>query len=284
MILFVLLFAYFATIKKLTLWLNLLILLDLYTWEVSENKLVEHIWDLKCDERLRDGFCKARSRARQLVGTKDWNVLKPFNPKWISNPVWVRLIEDVWSKEEWEKNSEIASANRKSSMDGSISKHVVGSRSFAAHKATLVNRGHLYGFGTLQNPNELLATSSTNTKDPSVNASSQLPQPSEELMNELVKQCLVKLPSMLAELGFTPIVPPTSGGIEAPSPNNVANQSASTLDTDQIRLSASPGKIERTLSSPNHSIQHLDSERNHENVSNEGEGTRSDDNGDEWFR
>ncbi|OMP01322.1 hypothetical protein COLO4_11972 [Corchorus olitorius] len=89
---------------------------------------------------------------------------------------------------------------------------------------------------------------------------------------------------MLAELGFTPIVPPTLGGIEIPSPNNVANQSASTLNTDQIHLSASPGNIERTSSSPNHSIQHLDSECKHENVSNEGEGTQSDDNGDEWFR
>ncbi|OMP09574.1 hypothetical protein COLO4_05348 [Corchorus olitorius] len=262
---------------------------DLYTWEVSENKLVEHIWDLKCDEQLRDGFCKARSRARQLARTKDWNALKPFNPKWIPNPVWVRLIEDVWSREEWDKNSEIASANRKSSTNGSISKHAYGSRYFAAHKAALesigkVNGGHLYGFGTLRNPKELLATSSINTKASSVNASSQLPQPSEELMNELVKQCLAKLPSVLAELRFTSIVPPTSGAIEVPSPINVANQSASTLDTDQIRLFASLGNIERTSSSSNHSTQHLDSERNHENVSNEGEGTRSDDNGDEWFQ
>ncbi|OMO57998.1 Transposon, En/Spm-like protein [Corchorus capsularis] len=319
---------------------------DLYTWEVHENNLVEDIWDLKCDERLRDGFCKARKRARELARTKDWNALKPFNPKWIPNPVWVRLIEDVWSKEEWEKNSEIASANRKSSADGSISKHAGGSRSFHAHKEALrlenngrepthaevfekthkrkngkfvdskskrvckkyksllkdkygenvtqqpqfdadfwkesigkVNYGHLYGFGTLQNPKELLGSSSTNTEAPSMNASSQLPQPSEELMNELVNQCLAKLSSM----GVIPIVPPTSGGVEVPSPSNVANQSASALDTDQIRLSASPGNIERTSSSPNHSIPQLDSELNHENVSNEGEGTRSEDDGNEWF-
>ncbi|OMO58327.1 Transposon, En/Spm-like protein [Corchorus capsularis] len=109
----------------------------IYIWDKDDESLVYKIWNMKCDERLRDGLGKARDQARKKVESNDWNLMKPFNPKWIPPPVWVKLIDDVWSKKEWEDQSEQASANRKSSKDGCISKHAGGSRPFSKHKQDL---------------------------------------------------------------------------------------------------------------------------------------------------
>ncbi|OMO76817.1 hypothetical protein COLO4_25435 [Corchorus olitorius] len=254
----------------------------------DDENSVYKIWNIKCDERLRDGLGKARDQARKKAGCHDWNKMKPFHPKWIPPAVWVKLIDDVWSKKEWVDQSEQASVNRKSSKDGCISKHAGGSRPFSKHKEDLDKykslveekygqeaaenaqfdaniwksaggvrkRGQLYGFGCLQNSKRLHgSTSSMNTEAPP-NASSQQTLFSNEAIQELFNKFLEeKLPQHLKALGFKPIDPPTVA----------ANQDGASENIEA-----------GTSTSPNDPIQHRAFESNQANVLDDNEGSRDD--------
>ena len=153
-----------------------------------------------------------------------------------------------------------------------------------------INRGHLYGFGTAQNPKVVLGTT-TNASTSDMDASQQQTQvPNDELVQQLVKQALEQqLPQILQNLGYQPTITPTSRDTDVPTQGG-ESQTAPVLNGNQIHP-RHVGGIQRTSVSVPDPIQRSISEDNDENIresENDSEDTASDynredeDGGDNW--
>ena len=109
---------------------------------------MQEIWERRCSKNYNDNLSSARTRAAELSNRaghpydvndphRDMNLLKPYHPDWLSPAIWIAMI-DHWNNEHWKAVSVVSRKNRMTEVDGEISKHTSGSKSFGAHGAVMV--------------------------------------------------------------------------------------------------------------------------------------------------
>ncbi|KAJ9558810.1 hypothetical protein OSB04_013424 [Centaurea solstitialis] len=126
---------------------------EFYTWDPALDAKMQEIWERRCLKNYNDNLSAARSRAAGLSNRaghpydrndprRDMNLLKPYHPDWLSPAIWIAMI-DHWNNEHWKAVSVGSRKNRMTEVDGEISKHTNGSRSFGAQGAlmTKANNG-----------------------------------------------------------------------------------------------------------------------------------------------
>ncbi|OMO50364.1 PttB [Corchorus olitorius] len=191
---------------------------------------------------------KAREWAMRKVKTTNIAETNEYFPEFVGAEIWVWLIDNVWTTDDWLKKSKAGSQNRLNHKDGSISKHTSGSIPMLLHGHKMVKyaaemvvkygnaavnhefdpevwskvvggvgHGYLYGFGR-GDPRLILGTShDSSMSEPCNEKSSQSARIGTQAeMEEIVKQVLngvlpQRLQDALKYLGFQLPNPPTSG-------------------------------------------------------------------------
>ena len=109
---------------------------------------MQEIWERRCSKNYNDNLSAARFRAAELSNRaghlynvnnprRDMNLLKPYHPDWLSPAIWIVMI-DHWNNEHWKAISVVSRKNRMTEVDGEISKHTSGSKSFGVHGVVMV--------------------------------------------------------------------------------------------------------------------------------------------------
>ncbi|KAL6525949.1 hypothetical protein OROHE_015473 [Orobanche hederae] len=109
-----------------------------FKWPLRGESQIYRAWCKTCSDRFRDIFGSARKNAKKVSGsknTKDWIDL---NPEWMNSTIWNNLIKDVWSKKEWQNNSDSGTKNRLSGNDKASPTYPGGSIPMSAHEIRLL--------------------------------------------------------------------------------------------------------------------------------------------------
>ncbi|KAJ9541921.1 hypothetical protein OSB04_028427 [Centaurea solstitialis] len=111
-----------------------------YQWDPAIHGMIHVAWENVFKKRFSNIIDLARDAAKKaarngtppFTGT-NYDVLKPYNPSWISQEDWIRMVE-VWDTPRWKARSESGKGNWNTKHEGSISKHTHGSISTARHR------------------------------------------------------------------------------------------------------------------------------------------------------
>ncbi|KAJ9548861.1 hypothetical protein OSB04_021404 [Centaurea solstitialis] len=111
-----------------------------YQWDPAIHGMIQLAWENVFKKRFsnvidlaRDAAKKAASNGTPPFTGTNYDVLKPYNPSWIRQEDWIRMVE-VWDTPRWKARSKSGKRNRNTKHEGSISKHTHGSISTARHR------------------------------------------------------------------------------------------------------------------------------------------------------